>query len=210
MSNVKVSMSVSLDGFSAGPNQSLESPLGDGGERLHEWVLPLEAFRRAHGGEGGDVNESTPVVESMSDAGACVMGRSMFGGGTGPWDESWRGWWGDEPPFNAPVFVLTHHARDPLPMEGGTTFYFVTEGIEGAVSRARDAAGNRDVLISGGASVVQQALAAGLVDELTLSIAPVLLGGGTRFFAEGASADLEQIAAIEAPGVVHLRYRVRR
>ncbi len=210
MSKVKVSMSVSLDGFSAGPNQSLEKPLGEGGEQLHEWVFPLEAFRRAHGGEGGEVNESTQVVENMGDAGACVMGRRMFGGGTGPWDESWRGWWGDEPPFNAPVFVLTHYPRDPLPMEGGTTFYFVTDGIEAAVAQARDAAAGRDVLISGGASVVQQALAAGLVDELTLSVAPVLLGGGTRFFADGVAPELEQLATIEAPGVAHLRYRVRK
>jgi dihydrofolate reductase len=210
MSKLKANMAVSLDGFAAGPNQSLENPLGEGGERLHEWLFQLEVFRRVHGGEGGEVNESTPVVEEMTDAGAVLMGRRMFGGGSGPWDESWRGWWGDDPPFNAPVFVLTHHARDSLPMLGGTTFHFVTDGIEAALDRAREAAGGRDVLIGGGASIVQQYLAAGLLDELTISIAPVLLGSGTRFFADGAAPELEQLAAIEAPGVAHLRYRVRK
>jgi dihydrofolate reductase len=209
MSKVKVSMAISLDGFAAGPNQSFENPLGEGGERLHEWLFPLEAFTRVHGGEGGEVNASTPVVEEMMDSGAFLMGRGMFGGGTGPWDESWRGWWGDEPPFHAPVFVLTHHAREALPMGGGTTFHFVTDGIDAALARAREAAGSRDILISGGPGAVQQYLAAGMVDELTLSVAPVLLGGGTRFFADGAAPELEQLATIEAPGVAHLRYRVR-
>src|SRR5262245_10587061 len=134
MSKVKVSMAVSLDGFAAGPDQSLENPLGEGGERLHAWLFPLEAFTRVHGGEGGEVSASAPVVEEMMDAGAFLMGRRMFGGGTGPWDESWRGWWGEEPPFHAPVFVLTHHERGALPMEGGTTFHFVTEGIEAALA----------------------------------------------------------------------------
>jgi dihydrofolate reductase len=210
MSKVKVSMAVSLDGYAAGPNQSLENPLGEGGERLHEWLVELEVFKRVHGGEGGEVNASTAVVEEMTSAGAFVMGRGMFGGGGGAWDEEWRGWWGDEPPYHAPVFVLTHHPREPLPMQGGTTFHFVTDGIEPAVAQAREAAGDRDVLIAGGASAVQQALAADLVDELTLSVAPVLLGGGARFFADGAISDLEQIAAIDAPGVAHLRYRVRK
>jgi dihydrofolate reductase len=206
-----VSMAVSLDGFAAGPSQSPENPLGVGGERLHEWLVALEVFNRTHGGEGGEVNASTQVVEeSLAQVGAFVMGRRMFGGGPGPWDESWRGWWGDEPPFHAPVFVLTHHDRAPLPMQGGTTFYFVSDGIEAALAAAREAAGDRDVLIAGGATTVQQYLEAGLVDELTVSVAPILLGGGTRFFADGVTPELEQIAAIEAPGVVHLRYRVRR
>jgi dihydrofolate reductase len=134
----------------------------------------------------------------------------MFGGGPGEWDESWQGWWGEDPPYHAPVFVLTSHPREPLPMEGGTTFFFVTGGIESALDQAREAAKGEDVLIAGGANAVQQYLAAGLIDELTLSVAPVLLGAGTPLFAEGASAELEQIAAIEAPGVTHLRYRVRR
>jgi dihydrofolate reductase len=211
MSKVKVSMAVSLDGYVAGPNQTLEEPLGEGGEQLHEWMFDLEIFNRIHGRQGGEVNESTPIVEEfIENVGAFVMGRNMFGGGPGEWDESWRGWWGDEPPYHAPVFVLTHHAREPLPMEGGTTFYFVTDGIESALEQARAAAGGRDVLIAGGASAVQQYLAAGLIDRLTLSIAPVLLGGGTRFFAEGAAAELEPVGAVEAPGVTHLRYRVRR
>jgi dihydrofolate reductase len=210
MSKVKVSMAVSLDGFAAGPNQSVEEPLGEGGERLHEWMIGLEIFRRTHGGEGGEVTASTPIVEDFLDVGAFVMGRNMFGGGHGGWDESWRGWWGEDPPYHAPVFVLTHREREPLPMQGGTTFHFVTDGIESALDQAREAADGRDVLIAGGAGVVQQYLAAGLIDELTLSVAPVLLGGGTRFFAEGAAAELGQVAVVEAPGVAHLRYRIRR
>jgi dihydrofolate reductase len=211
MSKVKVSMAVSLDGFVAGPNQTLENPLGEGGESLHEWMFGLEIFNRVHGREGGEGNASTPIVEDfIEDIGAFVMGRNMFGGGPGGWDESWRGWWGEEPPYHAPVFVLTHHSREPVPMQGGTSFHFVTDGIESALEQARAAAEGRDVLIAGGASVVQQYLGAGLIDELTLSIAPVLLGGGTRFFAEGAAAELEQIAAVEAPAVAHLRYRIRR
>src|SRR3954451_526337 len=211
MSKVKVSMAVSIDGYVAGPNQSLEEPLGEGGERLHEWLFDLEMFRRLHGDEGGTVNASTPIVEdAIEGIGAFVMGRNMFGGGPGEWDESWRGWWGDDPPYHAPVFVLTHHAREPLPMEGGTTFRFVRDGIESALEQARAAAGDRDVLIAGGASVVQQYLAAGLIDQLTLSVAPFLLGAGARFFAEGGVGELEQIGAVEAPCVTHLRYRVRR
>jgi dihydrofolate reductase len=134
----------------------------------------------------------------------------MFGGGSGPWDESWKGWWGDEPPYHGPVFVLTNHPREPLPMQGGTTFYFVTDGIDATLERAREAAGDADVLIAGGASVVQQYFAAGLIDEITLSVSPVLLGAGERFFAGGVTGKLEQIAVIEAPGVTHLRYRVMR
>jgi dihydrofolate reductase len=211
MGKVKVSMAMSLDGFVAGPDPTLEEPLGRGGMQLHEWLFGLEIFRRTHGEEGGEVNASTPVVEdSLDEVGAFVMGRNMFGGGPGEWDESWQGWWGEEPPYHAPVFVLTSHPREPLPMEGGTTFFFVTDGIESALDQARESAKGEDVLISGGANAVQQYLAAGLIDELTLSVAPVLLGGGTPLFAEGASAELDQIAAIEAPGVTHLRYRVRR
>ena len=212
MGKVKVSMALSLDGFVAGPNQSLEEPLGEGGERLHEWMFGLEIFRRMHGEDGGEVNASTPIVEDFIEGvGAFVMGRNMFGGGPGGWgDGSWRGWWGDDPPYHAPVFVLTNHARAPLPMAGGTTFSFVTDGIESALDQAREAADDRDVLIAGGASVVQQYLSAGAIDQFTLSVPPVLLGAGTRFFAELAAVELEQIGAVEAPGVTHLRYRVRR
>jgi len=210
MGKVKVSMAMSLDGFVAGPNQSFENPLGEGGMRLHEWLFELEAFQAEHGGGGGTTNASTQIVADLQDAGAHVMGRHMFGGGSGPWDESWKGWWGDEPPYHGPVFVLTNHPREPLPMQGGTTFYFVTDGIDATLERAREAAGDADVLIAGGASVVQQYFAAGLIDEITLSVSPVLLGAGERFFAGGVTGKLEQIAVIEAPGVTHLRYRVMR
>lgn len=210
MSKVKVSMAMSLDGFVAGPNQSFENPLGEGGMRLHEWLFELEAFQAEHGGGGGTTNASTQIVVDLQDAGAHVMGRNMFGGGSGPWDESWKGWWGDEPPYHGPVFVLTHHPREPLPMQGGTTFYFVSEGIDSALERAREAAGDGDVLIAGGASVVQQYFTAGLIDEITLSVSPVLLGAGERFFAAGVTGKLEQIAVIEARGVTHLRYRFMR
>jgi dihydrofolate reductase len=160
------------------------------------------------------VNPSTAFVEeSLANVGAVLMGRNMFGGGRGPWgDDPWRGWWGDDPPFHVPVFVLTHHERDPLPLEGGTTFTFVTDGIESALEQARAAAGVEDVVIGGGADVIRQYLAAGLVDELSISLAPVLLGGGERLLdGLGDSAiELEQVDAIAAPGVTHVRYRVVR
>jgi dihydrofolate reductase len=203
---------MSIDGFVAGPNQSREHGLGEGGEALHDWIVPLEAWRRAHGLEGGDVNASTPVVEELEQGfGAVVMGRNMFGPVRGPWgDDAWRGWWGDEPPFRAPVFVLTHHAREPLELRGGTTFHFVTDGIESALERARDAANGSDVSIAGGASTIQQYLAAGLIDVLLLSVVPLVLGSGARLFDNlGAHPpQLEQVEAIDAPGVTHLRYRV--
>jgi dihydrofolate reductase len=212
MSKLRCHISVSLDGFVAGPNQSAENPLGEGGERLHEWVIQLAAWRESHGHEGGVVNESGRIVEeSRANVGAAVMGRNMFGPpGGGPWDENWTGWWGDDPPYHYPVFVLTHHPREPLEMKGGTTFHFVTDGIESALERARDAAGDRDIMLWGGAQVVNEYLAAGLVDELELHVVPVLLGGGARLF-EGlgdAQPRLEQIRVVEAPGVAHLKYRV--
>jgi dihydrofolate reductase len=205
---------MSLDGYVAGPEQSVENPLGIGGMRLHEWAFALAAWREQHGLEGGEVNPSTAFVEeSLANVGAVLMGRNMFGGGRGPWgDDPWRGWWGDDPPFHVPVFVLTHHERDPLPLEGGTTFTFVTDGIESALEQARAAAGVEDVVIGGGADVIRQYLAAGLVDELSISLAPVLLGGGERLLdGLGDSAiELEQVDAIAAPGVTHVRYRVVR
>ena len=163
MGTVRVQITMSLDGFVAGPNPSVENPLGEGGMQLHEWALSLEAWRRVHGTEGGEVNASTPVVEASQEGiGAYVMGRNMFGGGPGPWgDGDWREWWGDDPPFRAPVFVVTHHEREPLPMRGGTTFTFVTDGVEAALDRAHGAAGGSDVLVSGGASVVQQCFGLG-------------------------------------------------
>jgi dihydrofolate reductase len=212
MSKLRINMTMSLDGFVAGPDQSKQDPLGVGGMKLHTWLFPLAAFRERHGDEGGDVNASTPVVEGwLENIGATVMGRNMFGGGPGPWGENpWKGWWGDEPPFRHPVYVLTHHARDPLEMKGGTTFHFVTDGIESALEQARNAAGGKDVSLGGGANVAQQYLAAGLIDELEISVVPLLLGDGARLFDSlgGAKPELEQVRAIEAPGVAHLSYRV--
>jgi dihydrofolate reductase len=211
MSAVRFQLSISLDGYIAGPDQSEENPLGVGGMALHEWVLPLEAWRRQHGLEGGEVNASTPVVEEVqSNVGATVMGRNMFGGGPGPWKEDppWTGWWGDNPPFHTPVYVLTHHPREPLEMDGGTTFIFVTDGIDSALDQAKLAAGERDVLLGGGASVARQYLAAGLIDEFELHLVPVLLGNGERLLENVGDLELEQVRAIEAPGVTHIKYRV--
>jgi dihydrofolate reductase len=207
MSTLKLNITMSIDGYVAGPDQSLENPLGIGGEELHGWLVGLKAFRESHGGEGGEVNESTPFAEDiLAGAGATVMGRNMFGGGPGPWDESWRGWWGESPPYHHPVFVLTHHAREPLSMEGGTTFHFVTDGIESALEQARAAAGERNVSLGGGASVAQQYLAAGLLDEVVVSIVPIVLGGGARLFDNLGDVKLEQVESVAAPGVTHIRY----
>jgi dihydrofolate reductase len=210
MSKVTVHITVSADGYVAGPKQSLENPLGEGGERLHEWVVALRAWRERHGLEGGEVNESTPVVEeSTANVGAEIMGRGKFGGGPGPWGEDlWPGWWGEEPPFHMPVFVLTHHEREPLTLSD-TTFTFVTDGIESALAQARTAAAGKDVVVGGGAAAINQYLAAGLMDELELHIVPLVLGGGARLFdGLGPGLKLEQVRAIEAPGVTHLKYRV--
>jgi dihydrofolate reductase len=210
MTNVRAHISVSADGFVAGPNQSLENPLGEGGENLHDWVVALKAWRERHGMEGGEVNASTPVVEeSLVGLGAEIMGRGMFGGGPGPWgDDPWPGWWGEDPPFHRPVFVITHHEREPLTL-ADTTFTFVTGGIEAALAQAREAAAGLDVQISGGADVINQYLSAGLVDELELHVVPRLLGGGARLLeGVGPEIELEQVRAVEAPGVTHVKYRV--
>ena len=213
MSRLRLKISMSLDGFVAGPDQSVDEPLGKGGERLHQWVIALKVWRAAHGMEGGEVNASSAVVEeSLQNVGATVMGRNMFGPvHGGAWgDEQWTGWWGDNPPYHYPVFVLTHHRRDPVEMEGGTTFHFVTDGIESALEQARKAAGAKDVMLWGGGHVAQQYLAAGLLDELELHVVPVLLGGGSRLLDNLGDADvrLEQVRAVEAPGVTHLKYRM--
>ena len=201
---------MSADGYVAGPNQSKENPLGEGGENLHDWVVALKAWREPHGREGGEVNESSPVIEeAKAHVGAEIMGRGMFGGGPGPWpEEQWNGWGGDEPPFHMPVFVLTHHEREPLTLSD-TTFTFVTDGIDSALEQARAAAGDKDVHVSGGAEAINQYLAAGLVDELELHVVPLVLGAGARLF-EGVGPDLslEQIRVVEAPGVTHVKYRV--
>jgi dihydrofolate reductase len=211
MSKLRFDITISLDGFVAGPNQSKQHPLGESGEQLHDWAFPLAAWREPHGKEGGEVNASTPVVEeSLEKIGATVMGRNMFGGGPGPWgDEPWNGWWGDDPPFHMPVFVVTHHTREPLALQGGTSFTFVTDGIESALEQAKEAAGGKDVKLAGGAEVAQQYLAAGLIDEMELHVVPVLLGDGERLLDNlGTGLELEQLRAVEAPGVTHLKYRV--
>jgi dihydrofolate reductase len=210
MSKLRVYIAVSADGYVAGPNPSEEHPLGEGGGSIHDWAFDLEIFQKLHGRDGGAVNASTPVVEeALANVGAQIMGRGMFGGGPGPWGEDpWSGWWGEDPPFHMPVYVLTHHPRDPLTLSD-TTFTFVTDGIEAALEQARAAAAGKDVTVGGGADVINQYLAAGLVDELDLNVVPLVLGGGARLF-EGVGPDLslEQIRAVEAPGVTHLKYRI--
>jgi dihydrofolate reductase len=211
MAKLRFNIAISLDGYVAGPSQSEKNPIGIGGMQLHEWLFPLSSFREIHGEEGGEVNASTQVVaERFENIGATIMGRNMFGPVRGPWEEDpWRGWWGEDPPFHNPVFVLTHHPRELLKMEGGTTFHFVTDGIEAALEGAREAAGGRDVSLAGGASVARQYLGAGLVDEMELSVVPVLLGGGERLLDDlTPNLKLEQLYAIEAPGVAHLKYRI--
>ena len=212
MGKLRAIITMSLDGYVAGPDQSEENPLGVGGEELHEWMFPLKIWRESHGDEGGKVTTSSPVVEGWSEnVSAIIMGRNMFGGGPGPWAEDpWTGWWGDNPPYHVPVFVLTHHEREPLEMEGDTTFYFVTEGIGSALDRGREAAAEADITVIGGANAIQQYLAAGLVDELEISISPRFLGGGARLFdnLDGADIKLEQTGAVEGVGVTHISYRV--
>jgi dihydrofolate reductase len=209
-----VDITMSLDGFVAGPNPTLEEPLGENGEQLHEWAIETESWRERHGREGGEPNVDSEVIEeAFSVLGAHVMGRKMFSGGSGPWENDPRshGWWGDEPPFHSPVYVLTHHAREPVEMEGGTTFHFVTDGIEAAVEQAHIASGGRDVAVAGGADVIQQALAAGLVDELQVHVAPLLLGSGTRLFGEDATPlGLEATRILSSPRATHLKFAVRR
>jgi len=211
MSKLRFNIAISLDGFVAGPNQSQENPLGVGGMELHQWLLPLAVFRDSHAQQDGEVNASTPVVQEWSEnIGATVMGRNMFGGGPGPWgDDPWNGWWGDDPPFHTPVFVLTHHPREPLEMKGGTTFTFVTDGIEAALEQAKDAARGKHVSLGGGAQVAQQYMAAALIEEMEISVVPILLGDGARLFDNLGDADLtlEQVRAVEAPGVTHIKYR---
>jgi dihydrofolate reductase len=211
MSKLRLSISMSLDGYVAGPNQSVEHPLGEGGERLHEWALAVMSWRAAHGREGGATGpDDDAIAESQRNVGATIMGRRMFGGGEGPWgDDPWTGWWGANPPFHHPVFVLTHHAREPLSMDGGTTFHFVTEGIEAALERAREAAGGRDVAVGGGAEAARQYIRAGLLDEMTIHVVPVLLGGGARLFEDldGRQTAYECIEVVSSPAVSHYRYR---
>ena len=202
---------MSLDGYVAGPSQSVDNPLGIGGLKLHEWVFPLRVWRETHGMPGGETNASSRVIEdSMTNIGATIMGRNMFGGHPGPWSESnpWMGWWGRNPPYHHAVFVLTHHPRPPLELEGGTTFTFVTDGIESAFAQARRAAAGKDISLAGGAQAAQQYLVAGLVDEMEISLAPVLLGAGERLF-DGIGDDmhgLKLVQTVAAPNVTHLKF----
>ena len=212
MTEVAVHISMSLDGFVAGPDPSDEEPLGRGGELLHEWVIGVRAWRESHGLEGGETNLDDELQrEEIESVGSTIMGRRMFSGGSGPWESDSRanGWWGEEPPFHHPVFVLTSHAREPLELEG-TTFHFVTDGIESALEQARSAAGGKNVRVSGGGNAIQQYVAAGLVDVLDVHVAPVLLGGGVRLFGDDLASAPRRLAltrVLESPvGAAHLRY----
>jgi dihydrofolate reductase len=211
MSTVTCQISISLDGFVAGPNQSLENPLGEGGMRLHQWLFATASWREQQGEAGGEDAADSAVVRGLfKNVGAYIMGRKMFGGGAGPWNESWIGWWGEDPPYHVPVFVHTHHPRKPLSMKGGTTFSFVTDGIESALRQARSAAGDQDVAIAGGAHTVQQYLKARLLDELYLHIVPVVLGAGERLLEDVGDPTLEPVEVIASSAVTHIRYRIVR
>ncbi len=211
MGKVTCQISISLDGFVAGPNQSLENPIGEGGMRLHQWLFETASWREQHGQRGGARTVDSDVVDELvQDVGAYIMGRKMFGGGAGNWDPTWKGWWGDDPPYHVPVYVLTHHTREPLPMQGGTTFTFVTSGIGSALEQARSAAGDRDIAIAGGAHTVQQFMAAGMLDELYLHIVPIVLQAGERLLENVGDPTLQPVSVIAAPAVTHVKYRIVR
>lgn len=212
MGIVFADVATSLDGYVAGPNDGPDNPIGDDGERLHEWLFDLASFREQHGQEGGETGRDSEIVaESFANVGAWIIGRRMFSNEEGPWGPTpFEGHWGDDPPFHAPVFVLTHYPREPLEMDGGTTFYFVTDGVEDALDRAREAAGDADVRIGGGADTIRQFVEAGLLDELEVHLVPVLLGDGIRLFdsLDCGPVELERTRAVESTEVTHLRFRV--
>jgi dihydrofolate reductase len=215
MSKLRLSITMSLDGYVAGPDQSLENPLGKGGEKLHNWAFAVRTFRQVHGMEGGETGPNDEVAaESVQNIGATIMGRNMFGGGHGPWSTNppWNGWWGDNPPYHTPAFVLTHHPRKPLEMEGGTTFHFVTDGIHSTLEQAKTAARGKDVALGGGANVAQQYMKAGLLDEMEIHVVPLLLGGGARLFdnTDGRQTAYECIRVVNSPSVSHYKYRLER
>jgi len=210
MGKLRLNLTMSLDGYVAGPDQSLEEPLGRGGGELHAWAFATRSFRSVHGMEGGETGLDDDIAAGWNtNVGATIMGRNMFGPVRGPWgDDSWRGWWGDDPPYHTPVFVLTHHSREPLEMEGGTTFHFVTDGIENALGRALDAAEGKDVSIGGGAETAQQYLHEELVDELEIHVVPVLLGSGSRLFEnlDGGPSGYVCTGVVSSPAVAHFTY----
>ena len=200
--------SISVDGYGAGPDQSPENPLGVGGEELHEWMFPTRTFQQLQGNEGGTSGVDDELTRrGFENIGAWIMGRNMFAPSRGPWpDDGWKGWWGDNPPYHGPVFVLTHHPRAPIPMEGGTTFHFVTDGVEAALKRAVEAAGGRDVRIGGGVGTIRQYLTAGLIDEVHFAIAPILLGSGEHLLAGINASELGYRVAEHVPtaGATHI------
>jgi dihydrofolate reductase len=210
MGKLRFNMTMSLDGYVAGPGQSLENPLGEGGLALHEWAFATKSFRAVHGLDGGESGlDDDRVAAWNSNIGATIMGRNMFGPVRGPWgDNAWAGWWGDDPPFHTPVFVLTHHDREPLAMQGGTTFYFVADGIEAALERATEAADGRDVAIGGGANTAQQYLRARLVDEMEIHVVPMLLGAGNRLFEnlDAGPAGYECVGLVSSQAAAHYTY----
>jgi dihydrofolate reductase len=210
MTKLRLNLTISLDGYVAGLRQSLQNPLGEGGLELHAWAFATRTFRAMHGMEGGEAGLDDDIAAaSVANIGATIMGRNMFGPVRGPWgDEAWNGWWGDDPPFHHPVFVLTHHAREPVQMQGGTTFQFVTDGIEAALERAFDAAGGRDVSVGGGAETAQQYLRAQLVDEMGIHVSPLLLGSGSRLFdhLDGGPAGFELVSVVSSPVAAHFSY----
>jgi dihydrofolate reductase len=214
MGKVTSDISMSLDGFVAGPNNTLEEPLGQGGEQLHEWGVKLASWRARHGHSGGVTNTDSEVMEEYSaNTGAVVMGRHMFSGGKGPWkdDPKRDGWWGDNPPFHVPVFVITHHARERVKRQGGTSFTFVTDGIESSLKQAQEAAGDKDILVAGGANVIQQFMEAGLLDEIQIHLVPILLGGGVRLLDNlDPKIKLEKIRVIDSPEVTHFKFRIKK
>ena len=213
MGKIVAEISMSLDGFIAGPKPTIKDPLGIGGEQLHEWAFKLKAMRQPHGMPGGETGpENDYLKESWDREGAVIMGRKMFSGGDGPWENDPKadGWWGDNPPFHVPVFVLTHHKRDKLNKKGGTSFTFVTDGIESALKQAKAAAGDKDVAIGGGANAIQQYLKAGLLDELEIHLVPVLLKGGTRFLENLGNSKLEKVKVTDFPSVTHLKFHPKK
>jgi dihydrofolate reductase len=203
--------SLSIDGFGAGPNQDLENPLGAGGLKLHEWAFPTRTFQNMFGNKGGTTGiDDDFAARGFSNIGAWILGRNMFGPVRGPWpDESWRGWWGDDPPYHTPVFVLTHYPRKSLTMTGGTTFHFVTDGISDALQRARDAAGRKDVRVGGGVATIRQYLRAGLIDEMHIAVAPILLGSGENLFSEIDMPTLgyQSVEHAASPNATHVVFR---